>query len=473
MKKAKKAKKKVCKLANASLLCLLASLACFSGGIFIVERLAPKASNISDSIAVIGIILLLASPLLAVASLIRINYKNGTLAGRKRAGLSLVPPLIFIFLATIMPMMGSVHHLAQRLVCATNLKGLGTAFIVYANDYSDMFPTAENWCDLLYNEADVSPKSFLCKSSDSVHGESDYCLNKHAAGRNMSKMPDDMVLLFEAVFIPKEDEVREPIKNRKSFAKFPIFTGEEKVYLDRWNQVGGPELLDVWRHAENDERRRGCNILFVDGHSEFVKFPGLSELNWGGDGTEPFPTDFLKPEPATSSIAVYKIGLLTVYGFICFIATLKIFVKFHAYRYWIFILFFGLLSAGTGWIYGNIAQLTYDSIIIKSAGVFAGTTIGLLVGICFAAVMADCSDRIKQLDTFKGFVTSVGMATGILCLCLVHGVLMITNEEPSPAGMLIGLPFGILAGAILGAIAGAIVKKFYCQQIPIGNEDQE
>jgi hypothetical protein len=97
-----------------------------------------------------------------------------------------------------MPALSKVKKIAMRVVCATNLKGLGTAQTVYANDYDDEYTVqgggngniawdpfqTDNfqtpsmaWSKvskmtvgaslyLLIREADVSPKSFVCPSSD-------------------------------------------------------------------------------------------------------------------------------------------------------------------------------------------------------------------------------------------------------------------------------------------------------------------
>ena len=120
----------------------------------------------------------------------------------KKKGFTLIELLVVIaiiamLLAILMPALNKVKRLAQRLVCATNLKGLGTAMIVYANDFDDEYVEQgrgypHDWGEgtagwqiqnyqfdspgtslsvgaslfLLVREADVSPKSFVCKSSD-------------------------------------------------------------------------------------------------------------------------------------------------------------------------------------------------------------------------------------------------------------------------------------------------------------------
>jgi len=42
-----------------------------------------------------------------------------------------------------------------------------------------------------------------------------------------------------------------------------------------WNQFGGPEILTFENH-----KGKGCNILFNDGHVDFVKPKQLGELKW-------------------------------------------------------------------------------------------------------------------------------------------------------------------------------------------------
>lgn len=121
---------------------------------------------------------------------------------RKKKGFTLIELLVVIaiiamLLAILMPALGKVKKLAMRLVCGTNVKGLGTAMNVYAFDYDDEFPVqgqggprtwgekTNSWAELdggpdwdaeskitieaslymLVREADVSPKSFICPAT--------------------------------------------------------------------------------------------------------------------------------------------------------------------------------------------------------------------------------------------------------------------------------------------------------------------
>jgi prepilin-type processing-associated H-X9-DG protein len=100
--------------------------------------------------------------------------------------------LLFAFVLIILAL-NRLKKIASKVVCGTKLKGLGTAMIVYGNDYDDNYPelpgegpwsktlgfSYDNEPDftaaqsntsrtisaslyLLVREADVSPKSFIC-----------------------------------------------------------------------------------------------------------------------------------------------------------------------------------------------------------------------------------------------------------------------------------------------------------------------
>ena len=123
----------------------------------------------------------------------------------KKKGFTLIELLVVIaiiamLLAILMPALNKVKRLAQRLVCGTSVKGLGTAMMVYAQDFDDEYPmqggtadpphywgafgTTQDWwypdkdwsigkhltvaasLYLLVRVADVDPKSFVCRSGD-------------------------------------------------------------------------------------------------------------------------------------------------------------------------------------------------------------------------------------------------------------------------------------------------------------------
>jgi prepilin-type processing-associated H-X9-DG protein len=123
------------------------------------------------------------------------------------------------------------------------MQGLSTAMIVYMNNYDDHSPTQDQWCDLLIQEADVSPKSFQCPLDP--EGSFSYAINENLYKLEPSEVSPQMVMLFEAD-------------------------------LGR-NGVGGPEDL-VIRHDELNNH--GYNVVFADGHVDFITEDRIGELQW-------------------------------------------------------------------------------------------------------------------------------------------------------------------------------------------------
>ena len=114
--------------------------------------------------------------------------------------LLVVISIIAMLLAILMPALNKVKKIAMRVVCGTNLKGMGTAQMVYAHDYDDQYTVqgggrarslsyqTDNWQNprfswrdqatantnitigaslyLLVREADVGTKSFICPAGD-------------------------------------------------------------------------------------------------------------------------------------------------------------------------------------------------------------------------------------------------------------------------------------------------------------------
>ncbi len=226
----------------------------------------PKTSRAAIASFVMGLLGLIVCPLMpllfipavicGVVGLVKISNSNGRLKGNgfAIAGLAISALMLVAMpfqLAILMPALSKTKKIAQRVICGTNLKTLQKAIMVYSNDYDGRAPTPDKWCDLLAKE--VYYKSLICPDSDAVEGESTYAMNIHAAGKNLGDLPADMVLLFET-------DTNQLLPGQKP-----------------WNLAGGPELLQV-RHSEKGQQ--GCNVVFVDGHAEFVKTQDIPNLRW-------------------------------------------------------------------------------------------------------------------------------------------------------------------------------------------------
>jgi len=132
-----------------------------------------------------------------------------------------------------------VRESGGKVKCLSNLRQVALGMFVYAetNKGVYVYPDPNRWCDLLIEQAQVPVKILVCPGGSKPAGR--YALNPSAEPNG----PDDMVLLFETE--------------------------------QGWNKYGGPELLTLENH-----KGEGCNVVFNDGHVEFVEADRIGELKW-------------------------------------------------------------------------------------------------------------------------------------------------------------------------------------------------
>lgn len=243
--------------------------------------------------------------------------------------------------AIIMPQMGRVKRGAQRIVCGTNLKGIGTAFTVYANDYDGEYTklgggqwakelayeydnqvfkmslnnsqcTISSSLYLLVREADMSPKSFVCPESDEMafdgrsstdldiiqmwdFGRDPYSHVSYAYHNPYGRFPADTrrkadfaVLADMSPWFYQGDIVgpgQNPRLWSKELPKGTILkppqlfnTEDEKSWklANSNNHFSVPNIVDALFETRLTQ---GQNVLYADGHSEFVKFSNAGLKN--------------------------------------------------------------------------------------------------------------------------------------------------------------------------------------------------
>jgi prepilin-type processing-associated H-X9-DG protein len=196
--------------------------------------------------AIIGLVL-------GIIAVVR-NRKPGGYKGVKAAKAGSIMALIIIIIQIALPFrMG----LALRMVCGTNMSGLGKAINSYAQENNGKYPDPEKWCDLLLEAGQVKIRQFMCLPDFKIQylkfkysrpkpgkGISHYAMNTNCTPDS----PADTVLLFETDL--------------------------------GWNKHGAKELLTLDNHDGD-----GCNILFNDWHVMFERRP--KELNWGTNSNQP------------------------------------------------------------------------------------------------------------------------------------------------------------------------------------------
>ena len=232
-----------------------------------------------------------------------------------------------LFLAGIInPQLGKVGPIAHRVVCGTNLKGLGTAIVVYANDYDGAYPElpgkgawskglgfdysmpnpqfgpagtqgdvgrtiSASWY-LLVREADVSPKSFVCPSSsqEAFDGENpnglditelwdfgddpykhvSYVLqNPYGAFAVREELGEGFAMGGDMSPWFKDGDFVAP---SKTIGPQLITAGDESSYEfgNTTNHMVSKRRFKLF--GRRRKVRLGQNVLFADGHSSFEKF---------------------------------------------------------------------------------------------------------------------------------------------------------------------------------------------------------
>lgn len=225
----------------------------------------PQQAKKTSRLAITSLVLALLSPctcyltalpaiILGIIALVKISGSAGRLRGMGLAIAGIAVPVVLlpfaaVLMGILMPALYRTRDMAHRTICGSHLSSLGKAMDAYAAENNERYPTATEWCDLLAEYSDVSSETFVCSGATDGYTEvrpqnrCHYAMNKNVEALGPSGAAADMVLLFESDA--------------------------------GWNAAGGPELLTTEHHASE-----GCNVLFVDGHVDFVGTEELSDLKW-------------------------------------------------------------------------------------------------------------------------------------------------------------------------------------------------
>lgn len=255
-KETKSGKVRVSRLAVGGVLCAVLVVLLVIFGLMIVHPplLADTVFEVAGVVALIGV-------LLCVAALVRIRKVQ-------RRVLSIILCLLALIVngpVTAMWIKSGgtfVRGVAYRMVCGTNLCGLGKAMLLYARDHDGQYPDPNRWCDALLGYG-IPAQQFICICSTkltlkwppwggrryswpkppSYEGKmSSYAMNPDCRSVND---PADMVLLFESEA--------------------------------GWNQFGGPESATCEHHEG-----QGLNVLFNDASCRFERCTSIDKFNWSG-----------------------------------------------------------------------------------------------------------------------------------------------------------------------------------------------
>ena len=272
----------------------------------------------------------------------------------KRKGFTLVELLVVIavialLMGILMPALARVRQIAQRIMCGTNLSGIGKAMMVYANDYDDDLPRAGRrdaiWADsgslgstlqdwaainwstvfgnkfripvscslyLLVKYADVTVNQFVCNGDS---GTEAFVLSDEApfpSGTFDFPVQPDYPDVWDfgpepgtfcsySYHMPYQSKGTPIVDAEKAFAitatsgsKSPV-CADRNPYMDmnaetylngientkvapRWDPTDGYVDRDKTGNAFAHQRD-GQNVMFVDSHVEFARYPNVGITN--------------------------------------------------------------------------------------------------------------------------------------------------------------------------------------------------
>jgi hypothetical protein len=285
-----------------------------------------------------------------IISLVQIGLSAGRITGTGFAAIGIGIPVVLFFIIFIFAFLLYRHPpVAYRMICGSNLSGLGRAMLIYANDYDNSFPRAggtgtiwqekiNNWqadnrfdafglkpdgtggsatisssLYLLVKYVEVTPRDFCCKQDlkTKPFDVSDY----------ISGIDDEDVWDFGP----------EPTKHysysyHMCYGLYPLNTtssapgqavaADRNPWMDpytdttgfKWDdhtKTGGRENIARYQKGNSGHHKReGQNVLFMDSHVDFEKasFCGVNDDNiytyWNGSDIRQGAPPVIGSQPA-------------------------------------------------------------------------------------------------------------------------------------------------------------------------------
>ena len=260
----------------------------------------------------------------------------------KRKGFTLIELLVVIsiialLMGILMPALARVRELARRLVCGTNLSGIGKSmFLIYSADNDEQYPVAGdigavwsgtgaifNWMAqtrfdaygtdpvtissslfLLIKYSDVTTKQFVCKGDK---GTTDFQYSKEYMGSGILDifdawdfgsqpglhcsyayhMPYACQQTGLMLALKSESPPESPVcSDRNPYLDENASTSPTTGYLDGRDNKGREPVIIDGRYEDPDNtgncaahQRKGQNVLFNDSHVDFEQFPVVGIAN--------------------------------------------------------------------------------------------------------------------------------------------------------------------------------------------------
>jgi prepilin-type N-terminal cleavage/methylation domain-containing protein len=230
-----------------------------------------------------------------------ISLKRDARCGFTLLELLVVIGIIAVLIAVLLPVLGKARAQANRAVCLSNIRQLGTAILMYCNDNDGWFPTCAVWeVGLAYKQypedwvhwqsnrqIDSSAiakyvgtgeklKSLLRCPADSLEGRKTHPAIAPGQGPYLYSYNMNAVIGTNTTSYPGQ---RTKITQWRAPARKILLTEMREIYTDAgWWGPGAPL---AWRHGTGTSRGnlflstgqkmgRSVSAVFIDGHAEGV-----------------------------------------------------------------------------------------------------------------------------------------------------------------------------------------------------------
>jgi prepilin-type N-terminal cleavage/methylation domain-containing protein/prepilin-type processing-associated H-X9-DG protein len=192
---------------------------------------------------------------------------------KKRNGFTLIELLVVVaiiavLISMLLPALASAREAARGAACASNLHQIGTAFVMYHNEYNT-FPNEYNgapiWSTQLKQYIDLTLKHnncMLCPSNKNPFTNTSYVNDPDAS---LSTYGFNTWLGLGKNFVPASELV--------------ILTDAKSGHLWRYAHI---TWSDAFNCQLNYLHKDGLNLLFCDGHVNYTtrKVPLAKYWNW-------------------------------------------------------------------------------------------------------------------------------------------------------------------------------------------------
>jgi len=150
--------------------------------------------------------------------------------------------LLLLLAMVLLPTLGRTRPAANVIKCSSNLKQIGMAIHMYANDHEDQCPAS---FDVLIAEYDITTYTFICASND--------------CSDDVARLPSTATTQQAAA------SVVEGTSTCSYFlCRFPGLT---------LSQLTPKHVLAYEKPLNHTTKTNGMNVLFADGRTEWIPAP--------------------------------------------------------------------------------------------------------------------------------------------------------------------------------------------------------